>query len=244
MNRQIVLKSRPKGMPILANFERTETQLPILKDGELLVKAKYISVDPYMRSRMSEAKSYIPPFGLGEPINGGVVAEVIESRHPDFMNGDAILAHMKWQEIQTVRAENATKLDKQMPLSYYLGVLGMPGLNAYFGLLETGKPVSGETVVVSGAAGAVGMVVCQIAHLKGCRVVAIAGSDEKNAFLKNVLRVDEVINYRTQKNMKAAIARACPSGVDVYYDNVGGEISDAVIPNISKYARIVLCGQI
>ena len=244
MNRQIILKSRPKGLPTQANFEISETQVPSLNDGELLVKAKFISVDPYMRSRMSDAKSYVPSFEVGKPLDGGVVAEVIESRHPDFVAGDAILGHLQWQEIQTVKAESATKLDNKVPLSYYLGILGMPGLTAYFGLNEIGKPVAGETVVVSGAAGAVGMVVCQIARLKGCRVVGIAGSDEKNAYLKNVLKVDEVINYHTEKNIKAAIARACPDGVDVYYDNVGGEISDAVISNINKFARIILCGQI
>ncbi len=244
MNRQIILKSRPKGLPTQVNFEISEIQVPSLNDGELLVKAKFISVDPYMRSRMSDAKSYVPSFEVGKPFDGGVVAEVIESLHPGFIAGDAVLGHLQWQEIQTVKAESVTKLDKKVPLSYYLGILGMPGLTAYFGLNEIGKPVAGETVVVSGAAGAVGMVVCQIARLKGCRVVGIAGSDEKNAYLKNVLKVDEVINYHTEKNIKAAITRACPDGVDVYYDNVGGEISDAVISNINKYARIVLCGQI
>jgi NADPH-dependent curcumin reductase CurA len=231
-------------MPATTNFELSEAQIPSPKEGELLLKALFISVDPYMRSRMSEAKSYVPSFEVGKPLDGGVVAEVIESRHPDFVAGDAVLGHLQWQEIQTVNAQQVTKLDKKVPLSYYLGILGMPGLTAYFGLNEIGKPVSGETVVVSGAAGAVGMVVCQIARLKGCRVVGIAGSDEKNAYLKNVLKVDEVINYRTEKNIKKAIARACPDGVDVYYDNVGGEISDAVFFNINKFARIILCGQI
>ncbi len=245
MNRQINLKSRPTGIPTESNFEMVETKIPSLNDGELLVKATFISVDPYMRSRMSDAKSYIPSFEVGKPMDGGVVAEVIESRHPDFVVGDAVLGHLQWQEIQAVKAEGVTKLNKSVvPLSYYLGILGMPGLTAYFGLNEIGKPMAGETVVVSGAAGAVGMVVCQIARLKGCRVVGIAGSDEKNAYLKDVLKVDEIINYHTEKNIKAAIARACPNGVDVYYDNVGGEISDAVISNINKYARIVLCGQI
>lgn len=245
MNRQIILKSRPKGLPTQANFEITETTVPSPNKGELLVKATFISVDPYMRSRMSDAKSYVPSFEVGKPMDGGVVAEVIESSHPDYVAGDAVLGHLQWQEIQTVKAESVTKLSKSdAPLSCYLGILGMPGLTAYFGLLEIGKPVAGETVVVSGAAGAVGMVVCQIARLKGCRVLAIAGTDEKNAYLKDVLKVDEVINYKAEKNIKAAIARACPDGVDVYYDNVGGEISDAVFPNINKYARIVLCGQI
>lgn len=244
MNRQIILKSRPTGMPSATNFELSEASEPAPEEGELLVKALYISVDPYMRSRMSDAKSYVPSFEVGKPMDGGVVAEVIESRHPDFVAGDAILGHLRWQETQTVNALQVNKLDKSAPLSYYLGILGMPGLTAYFGLNEIGKPVAGETVVVSGAAGAVGMVVCQIAKLKGCRVVGIAGSDEKNAYLKDVLKVDEVINYQTEKDMKVAIARTCPDGVDVYYDNVGGEISDAVFSHINKFARIILCGQI
>ncbi len=231
-------------MPVAANFEISETPIPSPQEGELLVKSLYISVDPYMRSRMSDAKSYVPSFELDKPLDGGVVAEVIESRHPDFVKGDTVLGHLQWKEVQTVGATAMTKIDKSVPLSYYLGILGMPGLTAYFGLNEIGKPVKGETVVVSGAAGAVGMVVCQIARIKGCRVVGIAGSDDKNAYLKDVLKVDEVINYHTEKNMKAAIARTCPDGVDVYYDNVGGEISDAVFANINKFARIILCGQI
>jgi NADPH-dependent curcumin reductase CurA len=244
MNKQIILKSRPVGMPTASNFDLAEAAAPSPKEGELLLKALYISVDPYMRSRMSDAKSYVPSFEVGKPIDGGVVAEVIESRHPDFVAGDAVLGHLQWQEIQTVNAQQVNKLDNKVPLSYYLGILGMPGLTAYFGLSEIGKPIAGETVVVSGAAGAVGMVVCQIARLKGCRVVGISGSDEKNTYLKDVLKVDEVINYHTEKNMKAAVAHACPDGVDVYYDNVGGEISDAVFTNINKFARIILCGQI
>jgi NADPH-dependent curcumin reductase CurA len=231
-------------MPDASNFELSETETPMTHEGKLLVKALYISVDPYMRSRMSDAKSYVPSFEVGKPMDGGVVAEVVESRHPDFAPGDTVLGHLQWKEIQSINAQQATKLDKSAPLSYYLGILGMPGLTAYFGLNEIGKPVAGETVVVSGAAGAVGMVVCQIARMKGCRVVGITGSDDKNAYLKDVLKVDEVINYHTEKDMKAAIARTCPDGVDVYYDNVGGEISDAVFANINKFARIILCGQI
>ncbi len=231
-------------MPAVTNFELAETHMPSPEEGELLVKSLYISVDPYMRSRMSDAKSYVPSFEVGKPMDGGVVAEVIESNHPDFVVGDAVLGHLQWKVIQTINAQHVTKLDKAVQLSYYLGILGMPGLTAYFGMNEIGKPVAGETVVVSGAAGAVGMVVCQIAKLKGCRVVGIAGSDDKTAYLKDVLKVDEVINYRTEKDMKAAIERTCPDGVDVYYDNVGGAISDAVFSNINKFARIILCGQI
>ena len=231
-------------MPVAANFEITDATIPALQEGELLLKSLFISVDPYMRSRMSDAKSYVPSFEVGKPMDGGVVAEVIESQHPDYVAGDVVLGHLQWKEIQSVNAQQVNKLDQKAPLSYYLGILGMPGLTAYFGLNEIGKPVAGETVVVSGAAGAVGMVACQIARINGCRVVGIAGSDDKNAYLKDVLKVDDVINYHTEKNMKAAIARTCPNGVDVYYDNVGGEISDAVFANINKFARIILCGQI
>lgn len=245
MNRQIILKSRPTGIPAKSNFEISEIPTPTPQDGELLVKALFISVDPYMRGRMSEAKSYIPPFEVGKPMDGGVVAEVIESRHKDFVAGDAVLGHLQWKEMQTVNAQQVTKLDRAIsPLSYFLGLLGMPGLTAYFGLLEIGKPAPGETVVVSGAAGAVGMAVCQIARIKGCRVIGIAGSNDKIAYLKDVLKVDEVINYHTEKDMEAAIARTCPDGVGIYFDNVGGSISDAVIANINKGARIILCGQI
>lgn len=245
MNKQIILQKRPLGLPTLADFEITSSEISSPADGELLLKSKFISVDPYMRSRMSDAKSYVPPFQVGKPLDGGVVAEVIESRHPDFVAGDTVLGHLQWKEIQTVNATTVNKLDKSVaPLSFYLGVLGIPGLTAYFGLQEIGKPVAGETIVVSGAAGAVGMAVCQIARIKGSRVVGIAGSDEKIDYLKNVLKVDEVINYRGEKNIRPAIAHACPNGVDVYWDNVGGEISDAVITNINNGARIVLCGQI
>jgi NADPH-dependent curcumin reductase CurA len=245
MNRKILLKSRPNGLPTADNFEIAEAVTAGPKDGELLLKALYISVDPYMRGRMSDAKSYAPPFEVGKPMQGGIVARVMESRADNFKAGDVVLGMIDWQEIQAVPASAVNKIEEGIaPLSYYLGILGMPGLTAYFGLLDLGKPKQGETVVVSGAAGAVGTVVCQIAKIKGCRVVGIAGSDAKLSYLKNELGVDEVINYRTTQNMQKAISQACPDGVDVYFDNVGGEISDAVISQINKYARIVVCGQI
>jgi hypothetical protein len=245
MNKQILLKSRPIGKPTVENFEIVDAPASLANEGELLVKAKYVSVDPYMRGRMSDAKSYVPAFEVGKAIEGGVVAEVIESHHSNFKEGDMVVASLKWQEIQAVAADKVTKLDKKIaPLSYYLGILGMPGLTAYFGLLEIGKPVAGETVVVSGAAGAVGVVVGQIARIKGCHVIGIAGSDEKTTYLINKLKFDDVINYHTTKNMEEAIAKSCPNGVDIYFDNVGGGISDAVIAHINKGARIILCGQI
>ena len=245
MNKRILLKSRPVGLPTFQNFEIVNAPTIVLQVGELLVKAKYISVDPYMRGRMRDAKSYTSPFEVGKPIEGGVVAEVVESHHQAFKVGDIVLGSLLWQEIQPIAAEKVTKLIPGIaPLSYYLSILGMPGLTAYFGLLDIGKPAKGETVVVSGAAGAVGMVVGQIARLKGCRVVGIAGSDEKIAYLKNELHFDEVINYKNTSNLTEAIAKACPDGIDVYYDNVGGPISDAVMETINKGARIIVCGQI
>jgi len=245
MNRKIVLKSRPVGMPTAANFEMSEVSVPSIQEGELLLKSKFVSVDPYMRGRMSDAKSYTAPFEIGQPIAGGVVAEVIESKHPDFKAGEDVIGMFPWQEIFTVPGNIANKVDGNLaPLGYYLGILGMPGLTAYFGLLDIGKPQKGETVVVSGAAGAVGVVVGQIAKIHGCRVVGIAGDDQKTAYLKDELGFDEVINYKTEPNIAKAIEAACPSGVDVYFDNVGGEISDAVVAQINNNARIIICGQI
>ncbi len=245
MNRQIVLKSRPVGIPTNENFQIKEVASPVLADGELLLKARVISVDPYMRGRMSDAKSYAAPYELGMPISGGVVAEVVESRDAKYKVGDTVVGMFPWQEVFVAKANEATKVDGTIaPLGYYLGILGMPGITAYFGLLDIGKPQEGETVVVSGAAGAVGMVVGQIAKLKGAHVVGIAGDDEKTAYLKNELGFDEVINYRTSTNIFEDVAKACPNGVDVYFDNVGGEISDAVIEQINVGARIAICGQI
>jgi NADPH-dependent curcumin reductase CurA len=232
-------------MPTVENFETTAYKSLSPVEGEILIKARFVSVDPYMRGRMNNTKSYIPPFEVGKPMEGGMVAEVIESLHPGLKPGDYVLGNLPWREIQTVNALKVKKVNEAIaPLSYYLGILGMPGLTAYFGLLSIGKPVAGETVVVSGAAGAVGIIVSQIARIKGCRVVCISGNDQKNSYLKQVLKVDEVINYNTEKDMKSAIKRTCPKGVDIYFDNVGGEISDAVISNINKAARIVICGQI
>jgi len=245
MNRQILLHSRPVGKPTAANFSFVDAPAVKAQEGELVVKAKYFSVDPYMRGRMSDAKSYVAPFEVNKPIGGGAVGVVTESRDPHFNVGDAVVGYLQWQEVQAVTAKSVTKLDQSIaPLSYYLGILGMPGLTAYFGLLDIGKPLAGQTVVVSGAAGAVGVVVGQIAKIRGCRVIGIAGSDEKNAYLLKELKFDAVINYNTTANMDEAVAKACPAGVDVYFDNVGGTISDAVLANINTGARIIICGQI
>ncbi|HZK97512.1 MAG TPA: NADP-dependent oxidoreductase [Prolixibacteraceae bacterium] len=245
MNKQIVLKKRPIGVPTVLNFEVNEVPIPTIEEGELLLKSKVVSVDPYMRGRMSDAKSYVAPFEIGKPIAGGIVAEVVESKHPDFKAGDDVIGSFPWQEVFTAKGSEASKVDGSIaPLSYYLGILGMPGLTAYFGLLDIGKPQKGETVVVSGAAGAVGIVVGQIAKIHGCRVVGIAGDQKKIDYLVNELGFDAAINYKTEVNIAGALAAACPDGVDVYFDNVGGEISDAVISQINKGARIIICGQI
>ena len=241
---RIILASRPQGMRTGANFRFETIELPVLADGEMLLKGLFYSVDPYMRGRMNDTKSYAPPFQLDQPIQGSVVAKVIESRSKDFKQGDIVAGFLPWQEQFISNGENLQKIDATIaPLSYYLSILGMTGLTAYFGLLDIGKPKANETVVVSGAAGAVGMVVGQIAKLQGCHVVGIAGSDEKIKLLKDV-GFDDVINYKTVTDIKKSVAGVCPNGVDVYFDNVGGEISDAVIANINFHARIVLCGQI
>jgi len=232
-------------VPTQENF-RTETlAIRELNSDEVLIKGLFYSVDPYMRGRMNDVKSYSPPFGVDAPIVGGVVGEVEESKSPDFKKGDIVLGMLPWATQMIVSSKEIRKIDTSLaPASYYLGILGMPGLTAYFGLTDIGKPKSGDTVVISGAAGAVGIVVGQIAKLKGCKVIGIAGSDDKINMLKDEFHFDEVINYKTTSNIGDAIKKACPDGVDVYFDNVGGEISDAVIANINFHARIVLCGQI
>ncbi|MEJ8802048.1 NADP-dependent oxidoreductase [Pontibacter sp. H249] len=244
-SKKILLRSRPQGMPNESNFEFTEQEVSSPAEGEVLLKALYISVDPYMRGRMSETKSYVPPYKLHEPISGGVVAEVVESRHSKYKSGDNVLGNLPWATYTLSDGNGLHKINPNLaPLSYHLGILGMPGLTAYCGLLFIGEPKQGETVVVSGAAGAVGMVVGQIAKLKGCRVVGIAGSDEKISYLKEQLGFDEGINYKTTSNMQEALEKACPEGVDIYFDNVGGEISDAVYTLLNNFSRIIICGQI
>ncbi|QEC69163.1 NADP-dependent oxidoreductase [Panacibacter ginsenosidivorans] len=243
--KQIVFAARPKGTPTMENFRFENIELPELQECEVLLQGLYYSVDPYMRSKMNDAKSYTPPFRLNQPMEGGVVATVIESRSAKFKTGDLVLGRLPWREQIITSEKNIQKIDTVIaPASYYLGILGMTGLTAYVGLVHIGKPKAGETVVVSGAAGAVGVAVGQIAKILGCRVIGIAGSDEKIKLLKEKFGFDEAINYKTTPDMKSAIAAACPNDVDIYFDNVGGEISDAVIYNINFHARIPLCGQI
>jgi NADPH-dependent curcumin reductase CurA len=243
-NKQIILASRPKGMPAEDNYRFVETALPEVNEGQVLVRTLYLSVDPYMRGRMNEGKSYVPPYKLEEVISGGAVGQVEESRHENLKAGDFVSGQWGWQQYTVADGAKVIKIDPgRAPLTTAIGVLGMTGLTAYFGLLDIGKPQSGETVVVSGAAGAVGMVVGQIAKIYGCRVVGIAGSDEKISYLKDELGFDEGVNYKNDAIPKA-LANACPNGVDIYFDNVGGSVSDAVMQLINKGARIPLCGQI
>jgi NADPH:quinone reductase len=243
--KQIVLHARPQGKPKLTDFATAEIELPALKEDEVLLKGLYYSVDPYMRGRMNDAKSYVAAFNLDAAMEGAVVAEVIESNADKYSIGDTVVGRLPWQENMVSNVADLQTIDKNAAnKSYYVSVLGMPGLTAYFGLLHICKPVQGETVVVSGAAGAVGIVVGQLAKIHGCKVIGIAGSDEKAMALKKDFGFDEVINYKTSIDIKKDIANFCPKGVDIYFDNVGGEISDAVIANINFNARIALCGQI
>jgi NADPH-dependent curcumin reductase CurA len=222
-------------------------EAPVLQPnaGEMLIKSLYISVDPYMRGRMNDAKSYAAPVEIGGVMVGGAVGEVIVSNHPHFAVGDIVQGEFGWQQYTISNGKGVRKVDPSIaPVSTAIGVLGMPGLTAYFGLLDIGKPRPGETVVVSGAAGAVGGIVGQIAKLKGCRVIGIAGSDAKVRYLVDELGFDGAFNYKTTKNYLEKLQELCPRGVDVYFDNVGGTITDAVIPLLNTHARVSVCGQI
>lgn len=244
MQKQIKLLKRPIGTPTKEDFEMTNIPIGEPAKSEVLVRTIYISVDPYLRGRMSDAKSYIPPFELNAPITSGVIGQVVESKSQHFQKNDVVVGSLPWQEYSIINEANIRKIDQNLaPASAYLSVLGMTGLTAYFGLLDIGQPKDGETVVVSGAAGAVGSIVGQIAKIKGAHVVGIAGSADKIDYLVNDLGFDAAINYKTE-NVKTALELACPNGIDVYYENVGGEIADAIFPLLNKFARIPVCGAI
>ena len=241
---RIVLAARPDGKPTGETFRYESFELAELKEGQVALESLYISVDPYMRGRMNDARSYSQPFEIDEPIHGGVVARVIESKSEDLKSGDVVVGMLDWATKAVVDAKTVRKIDEQIaPISTALGVLGMTGMTAYFGLLDIGNPQPGETVVVSAAAGAVGSIVGQIAKIKGARVVGIAGSDEKLQHLKADLGFDEVINYKTE-DIREALDRTCPDGIDVYFENVGGEIGDAVLDRLNPFARVPVCGAI
>ena len=244
LNHQFRLAARPVGLPKRTDWSYTEEPVRAPNEGEVLVKIAYLSLDPAMRGWMNDVKSYIPPVQIGEVRRAGGVGEVIESRHPGFKPGDHVSGTVGIQEYATVDGKALTKVDPRLaPLPVYLGTLGMPGMTAYFGLLETGKPQPGQTVVVSGAAGAVGMVVGQIAKIKGCRAVGIAGGREKCDYIVRELGFDAAIDYKSE-DVKKTLRQHCPNGVDVYFDNVGGEILDTVLTQLARHARIVICGAI
>jgi len=254
-NKAVLLKSYPQGNPQPSDFEVEERPKPTLSDdGALLLHLRFISVDPYMRGRMRPANafSYTSGFPLTQPIVGGCVAEVLESKSENFATGDFIVGALPWIEYQEVKKDQLAGVVKWRPIegiphSAAVGVLGMPGMTAYFGLLELSHPKEGETLVVSGAAGAVGSLVGQIGKIKGCRVVGIAGTDEKCALLREKYHFDDAINYKTHNSfekMREALKQACPKGIDVYFDNTSGFTSDAVLLNMNTYGRISACGAI
>ena len=244
-NRRWLLASRPKGEPSLDNFTLDEAPVPVPGDGEALVRSHYLSLDPYMRGRMRDAKSYVPPVELGAVMTGGVVGEVIDSRDPSLAAGDIVEGLLGWREYGVLPASQLRRVDPELaPISTALGILGMPGITAYFGLLEIGQPKAGETVVVSAASGAVGGVVGQIAKIKGCRAVGIVGGPAKADYIQAELGYDAAIDYKADGVLARAVAAACPDGVDVYFDNVGGSVSDAVLTRINFHARIPVCGLI
>src|SRR5690606_35838037 len=242
--RRVVLANRPQGEPSGQDFRVEEAPVPEPGPGQILVRAIYLSLDPYMRGRMRDVVSYAPVVQIGEVMPGGVVGEVVKSNNPNYTVGDIVEERLGWQEYG-VSSGGARKIDPAMaPISTANGILGMPGLTAYFGLFEVGQPKPGDTVVVSAASGAVGQVVGQLAKLAGCRAVGIAGGPKKCAFVKDELGFDDCVDYKAGGDLTAAVKAACPDGVDVYFDNVGGPVTDAVIANINFWARVAICGSI
>lgn len=249
-SRQFILSKRPIGLPNESSFSLENISITTdLKDNELLLHGLYYSVDPYMRGRMNEGKSYVEPFALNKPIEGYVVARVKESKSKSFKKDDLVFGQLPWATDLVCGAEFVHKINSEVgDASKYLGILGMTGLTAYFGLLRIGKPKAGDTVVISGAAGAVGVVAGQIAKIYGCKVVGITGNDQKIDILKSQYGFDEAVNYKDadaiDKNLDKKIKLACPKGIDIYFDNVGGPISDVVLQHMNFQSRAVICGQI
>ncbi|ALM73427.1 NADP-dependent oxidoreductase [Vibrio vulnificus] len=243
-NRQIVLASRPVGAPTAENFALTQRDIPTPAQGEILLRSVYLSLDPYMRGRMSDAKSYAEPVGIDEVMVGGTVCQVEASNHAEFEVGEWVLAYTGWQDYALSNGEGLIKLGKQPSHpSYALGVMGMPGFTAYMGLLDIGQPKEGDTLVVAAATGAVGSMVGQIGKLKGCRVIGIAGGEEKCQFAKDTLGFDECIDHKAA-DFAEQLAKVCHNGIDIYFENVGGKVFDAVMPLLNTGARIPLCGLI
>lgn len=250
-NQQILLDNRPEGEAAVSNFKLVETETPALQEGQVLVRHHYLSLDPYMRGRMNDGKSYAAPQPLGEVMLGGTVGEVVESRHAKFQPGDKVVGMGGWQLYSVVDGNAPGMLRKvdttHVPLSYYLGAVGMPGVTAWYGLVKIINPKPGETVVVSAATGAVGSAFGALAKARGCRVVGIAGGPEKCAYAVNELGFDACIDYRAHSDLKAmsqALKQACPNGIDGYFENVGGYLLDAVLLRANAFARVALCGMI
>lgn len=245
INRKMTLAARPHGFPKESDFKLEESPIPEPGEGEFLGRILYHSVDPYMRGRMNDRKSYAPPVQIGQVMGGGAVAKVEKSNNDRFSVGDIVMGDFGWQEYVVSNGKGVAPVDPSLaPISTALGILGMPGMTAYFGLLDICKPQEGETVFVSGAAGAVGSLVGQIAKIKGCRVVGSAGSDEKVKHLIDDLGFDAAFNYKTTENYVAKLAELCPGGIDCYFDNVGGAMTDAAMINMKPGARISVCGHI
>jgi NADPH-dependent curcumin reductase CurA len=250
-NKQIHLASRPEGEAVVGNFKLVTSETPALQDNQVLVRHHYLSLDPYMRGRMNDAKSYAQPQPVGEVFQGGTVGEVVESRNPKFAVGDKVLGFGGWQEYSVVDGSQPGMLkkvdDTQVPLSHYLGAVGMPGVTAWYGLVKIINPKAGETVVITAAAGAVGSAFGALAKARGCRVVGIAGGPDKCKYVTEELGFDACIDYRQHpdiKTMVRALKEACPEGIDGYFENVGGYIFDAVLLHTNAFARIALCGMI
>jgi NADPH-dependent curcumin reductase CurA len=245
LSREIHLKRRPIGMPAESDFELVEVPIPGPGDGEVLVRNIYLSVDPYMRARMVERPGYSSPFPLGQPLDGGCVGRVVKSKNETFAVGDYVSGFRGWREYYVSDGADLVKIDPKLaPIQTYQGTFGMPGMTAYVGLLDIGQLKGGETVFVSAAAGAVGSVACQIAKIKGCRVVASAGSDEKVAWLRDVAGVDAAFNYKKVDDLTAELGRRCPDGIDVDFENVGGAHLEAGLEHMKMHGRVVLCGMI
>lgn len=248
-NREVRLKSYPKGLPAAENFEVVESETPALQHGQMLIRNIWMSVDPYMRGRMTpDRASYVPPFALGEVMDGGSVGEVVESKGGPFAVGDHVSGMTGgWRRYHVSNGMGLNKIDPALgaPLGAYLGILGMPGMTAWHGFLKIGQPKAGETVFVSGAAGAVGALVCQIAKIKQCQVIGSAGTPQKCDWLKNSIGVDAAINYRTAGgNLSAALKEAAPKGADIYFENIGGAHLEAALDAMNPFGRIIGCGMI
>ncbi|MFO0996656.1 MAG: NADP-dependent oxidoreductase [Alphaproteobacteria bacterium] len=243
-NQQVLLRRRPAGPPAVDDFELVETPLPDPKDSEVLVRAIYLSLDPYMRGRMSATKSYAPPVAIGGVMEGRVVGQVVRSRHPAFKADDIVFGGFGWQAYSAVEGKLLRTLDpRDAPISTALGVLGMPGMTAYIGMTDIGRPKARETVVVSAASGAVGAVAGQLAKITGARVIGIAGGKEKCRYVVDELGFDACLDHRDD-NLAAMLDRHCPGGIDVYFENVGGAVQRAVFPRLNDFARVVFCGMV